>query len=361
MKTSKFLLFSMVFLLIASTAVIYRQLRFVEKIDIGFDKEVLFYLPINKNIKDQKKAFQEELIKHPAIENVSYSYGSYRTSNERWGLEYNDENITLHIEAVDKNYISTLGLDIISGRDFRCAGDLRNVIINERASEKYFGPDPIGIRIESMGEKAEIVGVVKNFSFNSLHSEIEPIALIYRDDWASLCNIRVAGDNFSEALKHTERIWKDFCPDFPFDYHFVDNYYRNKYSKERGLGRLLILFSIASVIIACLGIFGLITFSVIKRAKEIGIRKVNGASTAMILKMLTMELSTIFLWSLIPAFIIIIIIMNRWLSGFAYHTNIPVWIYPVSTFIVWLVAILSTIGMTLQTANIQPSEVLRSN
>lgn len=347
--------------LIASTAIIYGQLKYIDNSDLGFDKEVLMYLDMNTDLNQHKEAFRNELLAYNGIENVSYSYASYRTHTERWGFEYNDKDALMHIEAVDKNYIETLGLDLIKGRNFRGSQDVEMMIVNEEACDRYFGNDPVGVRIESIGEKAEIVGVVKNYSFESFHNQIEPIALVYRERWLDLCNVRLSGAEVSGSIEHIESLWDKFCPDFPFEYHFVDALYESKYNEERNIGQLLIFFSLSSVVIACLGIFGLVTFSVMKRSREVGIRKVNGASTVELVKMLSSEITVIVLLSVIPAFLIIALVMSKWLSGFAYHINIPIIIYPLSALVVWIIAMLSTIGRTLKTARIQPSDVLRAN
>jgi len=346
--------------LIGCTWVIYSQLKYINDADLGFDKEVLVYMPVNSEILSRKDAFRSELLKSSGIENVSFSYASYRTSNERWGFDYDNRDALLHIEAVDENYIGTLGLNLIEGRNFRGPQDKGKMIINQAAMETYFGENPVGIRIESLREGTDIIGVIEDFRFLTFDREVEPIGLIYRPDWASLCNVRLEGKNAGMAINHMEDVWNSFCLDYPFEYHFVDKLYANRYTKEKNMAGLLAFFSLVSVLIAALGIYGLSVYSVMKRAKEVGIRKISGASLPEIIRSLTSELNRIVLLALLPAFVLIYLIMNRWLSGFAYHVSIPLWVYPAAALLVWFIATLATMGKTIKTARINPASVMRT-
>lgn len=345
--------------LIGSTLIIYRQLVFIDNADLGFDKDILVYMPVNREISDRKEVFRKELLKHPGIENVSYSYASYRTSNERWGFEYNDNNASLHMEGVDENYLSTLGLELISGRDFRGRQDTLAIIVNQEACRQYFGNNPEGTIIENLGGM-RIIGVVKDFRFLTFDREVEPIGLMYRPSWTSLCSIRLSAGEFTDALENMQKTWNQFCMEYPFEYHFVDKLYEERYRKHRSAGQLLIFFSVISVLIASLGIFGLASFTVSRRSREVGIRKVNGASIREVINVLASDINRIVLWTLIPASAVVFLLMSRWLSAFAYHVSMPLWAFPVAAITVWLVAILSTLGKTLRTAKINPAEVLRA-
>ena len=345
--------------LIACTLIIYRQLVFIDRADLGFDKDVLVYLPVNSEIKERKEVFREELLKQTGIGNVSYSYASYRTSNERWGFEYNDNDASLHMEAVDENYLSTLGLELMSGRDFRGRQDSLTIIVNQEACRQYFGSNPEGTIIESL-DGLEIIGVIKDFRFLTFDREVEPIGLMYRPGWTSLCNIRLSGEEFAGALKQIETVWSRFCTEYPFEYHFVDKLYEERYSKYKNTGRLLVFFSIVSVLIASLGIFGLASFTVSRRSREVGIRKVNGASIREVVNVLVSDINMMVLWTVIPASLVVYIIMSRWLNSFAYHASLPFWVFPLASLAVWLIAILSTISKTVAIARTNPVEVLRS-
>ena len=344
--------------LIGSTIIIYKQLSYINNYDLGFDKEVLVYLPLNDEILNRKQAFREELLAHNGIDNVSYSYSSYRTSNERWTFEFNDNEAALHIENVDEYYLNTLGLELFSGRDFRGRQDSLTIIVNQEACKQYFGDNPEGTIIESLGGM-EIIGVVRDFRFLTFDREVEPIGLKYRPDRVSLCNIRLSGGEFTPALEHMEKTWNDFCLNYPFECHFVDKLYEDRYIKYRSAGRLLVLLSLITVVIAGLGIFGLASYTVSKRSKEVGIRKTNGASIPEIIMVLTGDINRIVLWCIIPASLLIYFIMSRWLNGFAYHISLPFFVFPLSVFSVWSIALISTIGKTIVLARINPVDVLR--
>lgn len=347
-------------IMLGCTIVIYTQLNYIKNADLGFDKEVLVFMRLNQDLKLHMEAFRDDLLSYTGIEGVSYSSSSYRVENERWGFKFNDREILLHIEGCDKDYISTLGLDIIEGRDFRGDQDDRMLIVNEEACRQYFGDNPVGTKVEGLGENTEIIGVVKDFRFLTFHSGVEPIGILYKINRLNLCSVRLTGSDLPGTIRYMQSVWQKYCPDYPFEYNFVDKLYESRYKKERSIGMLLIFFSVASVIIACLGIFGLVTFSVMKRSKEVGIRKANGASSLEILKMLSFEMSLTVLWAVIPSFAVITLIMKRWLSGFVFHTTLQFWIFPVSALVIWTVAMLATIGRTLKTSRIEPAEVLRS-
>ncbi len=346
--------------LIGCTWIIYSQLKYIHDSDLGFDKEILVYMPVNNEMRAHKKAFRTELLKHSSIENVSYSFASYRTSNERWSFEYEDREALLHIEAVDEHYIKTIGLNLVEGREFRGEQDQGKLIINQAAMRTYFGESPVGITIESLRDGTEIIGVIEDFRFLTFDKEVEPIGLFYRPEWSRLCNVRLSGSNISAALTHMGEVWKEFCHEYPFEYHFVDKLYEDRYMKEKNMAGLMAFFSLISVLIAALGVYGLSVFNVMKRAREIGIRKMTGASVSEVLKSLTSDLNKIILISIIPAFIIIYILMKQWLTGFAYHISISLWIYPLSALIVWAVSTLSTMIKTIKTAGINPVSVLRT-
>ncbi|TFH34955.1 MAG: FtsX-like permease family protein [Bacteroidia bacterium] len=346
--------------LFGSALVIYSQLMYINKADLGFDKEVLIYLPLNKEIRERHEVFRTELLEHAGIENVSYSYASYRTSNWRQGFSFNDQEVLLHLEGVDEFYLKTLGLELVSGRNFYGEQDDSKLIINEAAKRQYFGENAVGTRVEALGEKTEIIGIVKDFRFLTFDKDVEPIGLIYRPEWKAICNLRLTGNDFASAIKYAEKLWGEFCLEYPFEYHFVDQLYESRYKKYKSGGDLLIFFSVISILIAGLGIFGMASFSVTKRLKEVGIRKVNGASIPEVIMLLSTDIHRIVLWSTIPAFVGIYLFMNKWLSGFTYHIDMTLWVYPTAAILVWLVALLSTVSITLRAAKINPIEILRS-
>jgi len=346
--------------LIGCTAVIYKQLRYISDADLGFDKEALVFMYTNDEITGHSQAFKNELLKHSGIENVSYSYASYRTNNEKWGMDFQDERIQLHMEIVDDNYLETLGLKVIEGRNFRGEQDRGMLIINREAASSFFDENTLGTRLNGPDGTMEIVGVVEDFRFLTFDKMVEPMGMLYRSGGGSLCNVRLSGVDVNGALKHMENTWKQFCVEYPFDYHFVDRLYADRYSKEKNIAGLLGFFSIVSILIAALGIYGLSAFRVMKRAREVGVRKVTGASVTDVIRSLTSDLNMIFLVSVVPSFLLIFIVMSKWLSGFAYHVNIPLVVYPLSAAIVWLIAMLSTMGKTMKTARINPAEILRT-
>lgn len=342
-----------------STVTVFWQLHYIKNKDLGFTKDELLYISLNSDLRGKRELLYEEISRHTAVKSLSFSYASYRLSNERWGFDYEGEDIFNHIEVGDTAYLKTLGYRLREGRDFSPSDPDGTVIINEAAQRKYFGEDAVGKTVTSVGENAEIIGVVQDYNFQSLHSPVEPLMILKMPAWANILNIRFDTRETASLIRHIEKIWEELSPNFPFQYHFVDEMYERKYEKEKQAGVLFLILAFAAVLIACLGIFGLATFSARQRAHEVGVRKVNGSSEGQIIQMLTLEVTRLALFGAIPALLLAWYLMNRWLAGFAYHTHIPWWSVPVTLLLVWGVAWLTTLTRAISTARINPAEVLR--
>jgi len=212
-----------------------------------------------------------------------------------------------------------------------------------------------------MRGRTEILGVVKDYSFESFHNEIEPIAILFNPGWANYCNIRFERTDLIRVIDHIESVWDKFSPDHPFNYGFVDELFLSKYFKEIKMARLMGFFSVASILIAFLGIFGLITFTVGRRSHEVAIRKVNGASVSQIVRLLSSDITRTVLFAAVPSMILGSFLMIRWLSNFAYHISFPWWTLPFAFLTVWIISLSATNIRALKTARMDPAKVLRNN
>ncbi len=343
--------------LVIATFIVLIQMRYIQKKDLGFDKEQLIYLKMNSDIRKKQDAFKDELLKRTDIKNVSYSYGSYRVESEHWSNNDGEKSYACHIEFGDKDYLETLGIELIEGRNLsgNVKTDEDKFLINETAAREIFNGNAIGEKIFD----GEVIGVVKDYSFETLHKNIEPLAILLETNYSSMINIRIDSDNWTKVMNEIDGIWKDFSPNFPLEFNFVDKYLQAKYKKEIEFSRLFILFSIISILIACLGIIGLISFTIQRKSKEIGIRKVNGANAFRIILMLSSELNTLVIWSNVIAIPVTWYLMSKWLQGFAFHTELPYWVFIISFLIVLTITFIAISYQSYRASKLNPVDALR--
>jgi putative ABC transport system permease protein len=266
--------------------------------------------------------------------------------------------------SVDEDYINTMGLQLISGRNFskQMASDTAAVIVNEAFAEKFGQKDPLGkfIYRDSYGvQQFHIVGVVKNFHFESLRDKISPLALVYAPDNGAI-SIKVKTADLSGLMSQIENKWKRFSPNQQFSYSFMDQDFDTTYRSENRLGTLFISFSTLAILIACLGLFGLAAYAAEQRTKEIGIRKVLGASVSGIVGMLSMDFIKLVFISIVIASPLAWYFMNKWLQDFAYRTDLHWWILGIAGAIAVLIAFFTISFQSVKAALANPVKSLRS-
>jgi putative ABC transport system permease protein len=349
--------------LVAGTLVVHKQMKYVLEKDLGFNKDQLLYFEINNQIKSKNAVFKQEVMKLPGAEMMAYSYASYRTSTERWGDANGEKEYNVHIETCDIDYIETLGFKIVEGRGFEEGKNNKDkILINETCARQIFQDSAIGRKMFegwSNWEYLEVIGIIKDFSYTSAHSEIEPFGIVYKPKWASMASIKLNGININETIRDIHKIWRKISPDFPFEYKFVDEHFAQLYEKDKQFQKTFIFFALTSIIISCLGVFGLMVHNAQKRAKEIGLRKVNGATVLQIVKMLSFELSVIVIVSGIIAIPLSWAIMDKWLQEFAFRIDLSFIVFVVSIIIVWLVALTTISQQAIKIAHLNPADALR--
>jgi putative ABC transport system permease protein len=266
---------------------------------------------------------------------------------------------------VDQDYIPTLGIEIAEGRNFdlKRPSDSVNFILNETAIQKMNMEDPIGKGFTFWGMQGEIIGVVKDYNFGSLHKEIEPILLyITNPDFDKAYGyilIKLEGSNISKTLNDIERSWNEVCPAIPFDYNFLDEEYAKLYVTESRLRSLFALFAALSIFLSCLGLYGLSSFLAEKRTKEIGIRKAMGASSGQILSLFSWDAVKWVLFSNLIAWPIAWLYMNRWMKDFAYQAGVSVWIFFLSALMVLLISVITLSFQAQKVSRINPAVTLK--
>jgi putative ABC transport system permease protein len=342
--------------------------------DLGYDKDKIVTLPYYNELSDNYEAFYNELTKSAMIKNAARStlIPTNRLLNSAGppSIMKGDSLINSTVETkmvyADPEFFKTYNMMFAAGRDFDKAiktDDSLAFIVNEAAVDKY-GWKNAGEGIDKDfaygGTKGKLIGVVKDFHFESLHQQIVPIVFfqVQSGNYNDL-SVKIAGDNFQEGVAYLEKVWKEFLPKRPFDYQFLSDRYERLYQAEEKQSQLFTIFSGLAIFIACLGLFGLATFNTLQRVKEIGIRKVLGASVPNILRLLSTEVVTLILMASVIAWPITWFIMRKWLDSFAYHIDMSLVVYFVAAFVAVLIALI-TVGMqTIKAAMTNPANTLR--
>ena len=349
--------------LIIATVVVFKQLDYVRTKDLGFNKEriVHYFADIPTAQKDLLK---QRLGKHPNVTAVSYGNTLPGLVNMTQGFQTKEDSYGFHSLPVDPEFFDLFEMEIVKGRNFFEKGEMdmeKAYIVNEEAARLIGEEQIIGkpFRLWSRDEMGQIVGVVKNFHFRSLHHKIEPLVMYYRPEWCPRMFVKVKNEKLGSTIDEIRATTLDLVPDLVFNYRFVDESFDRMYKKEERYGRLFGYFALVAIFIASLGLFGLALFSTNQRFKEISIRKVFGSSAGQVLGLLTKEFSR---WVLVANLIgwpIAWYFMDAWLQDFAYRTTLSWFVFAAGLVISLLIALFTVLFQSYRAANANPAEVLR--
>lgn len=363
--------------LIFGAIVIWEQLGFLKKQNLGFNKEHQLVLPLTlgfKNTETNYTALKNELTKMPQVRAVSSASAYPGIPNLNDLLFYAEgksvqDFVDIHLAAIEHDYVSTLGLELQYGRTFSSdiRADSQSIILNMSAV-KQLGYDPataIGKKINYDFARFKgyfnIVGIVKDFNYESLHTEIKPYGFtttFFGNRFGYLiANLKT--DDYAATLAGIEKIWKKTIPDAPFNYSFLDQDFQNHYEKDRLTSRIVLTFTVITILIACLGLFGLAAFSAEQRTREIGIRKVLGASVTNITRLLSKDFLKLVVIALVIASPLSWFIMNKWLQNFAYKTDITWWMFAAAGFVAVIIALATVSFQSIKAAVANPIKSLR--
>lgn len=358
--------------LIIGALVVYRQLHFVQNKKLGFDKEQVLVLNDAYALGDNVQAFKERILQNPAVEQATVTgflpVPSYRNSTSYFkGNSATQENtILLNNWYVDHEYFETFDMEIADGRAFSrdFPSDSLSVILNEKATEFWQGEDPIGKYITEYDDSDQlvsykIIGVVENFHYESLRNRIQPLALFLGRSNGAI-SMRLRTDDVAGFIGFLQKTWDDMAPGQPFAYNFLDDRFDQMYRAEQRIGRIISSFTILAIFIACIGLFGLATFAAQQRTKEIGIRKVLGASLTRLVGMLTKDFLSLVGVSLLIAIPLAWLGMRKWLENFAYSTPLDWWIFALAGVVALLIAFLTVSFQSIRAALANPVNSLRN-
>jgi len=365
--------FSISIILIVGTLIIFKQIDFMINKDMGFNKDQLLVINRAGVLGNQVKTFKAELLNIPGILNVSASTAapSHNNNGNGYTIEGRDqESFLLETNWVDYDYFDTYDITLKSGRlfDREFPTDQEACIVNFSAVQNFSLDKPFETRFNISNDDPEaekrympIIGVVEDFHFRSLHSKIEPYIFRFKDEdinWGYI-TIRLSGNSQKNTLKEIENKWNNFTSNEPIQYFFMDESLRTLYNEEQQNAKLSIVFTILAIIIAALGLFGLTSFTVEQRTKEIGIRKALGATVINIFYIISKEIIVLVAISTILAWPIIYFVSNNWLQNYQYKITLNVLDFLIGFIIALAIAVLTISYRTIKSAKRNPSESLR--
>ncbi len=364
--------FTISIVIIIGSIIVYRQLNYVTKKDIGFNKENLIVIRRCDLFFRQREAFRDQLLQIPGVENVGFSRAVPGTTfnNNAFLLDDDPEKKTYLINQtqVSFDFAQALGVELAAGRFFsrEYGEDLTAILINEAAVRSLGLTDPVGKYIlQPQGpqqfQRLKIIGVMKDFNIKSMHTPIEPVCFTVLGNFGGdqFATVRLSGNDVPETLKTIEQKWQTFTANQPFQYDFFTDLWNNLYSSEMKTGKIFILFSVLAIFIACLGLLGLITYITNKRTREIGIRKTYGASVQVVIRLLSREVVYLILISSLFAYPIAYFGSKYWLEGFASKVKVSPLIYIIATLAALAIGWLSIFYQTKKAAGYSPADALR--
>ena len=357
--------FALSILLIIGTLIVYKQLRYILNKDLGLDRENVVFIEMEEELMENRDVYKHELGQLPGVAAVSFSSGNpldygMSTGGAEWDGKNPDENIEIYVMTVDEHFIPSMRIDLSAGRNFSTdfATDTNNYIINEVAARIMEYENPINQNLKVWGREGKIVGLIKDFHMDSMFDPIEPLIIRYDPSGTRMAFIRTQG-NIKSALEEIEGVTLTHSPSFPFRYEFLDDSFEEVYRNEKTLSQLAKIFAIISILISCLGLLGLASFSASQRSKEIGIRKVLGAKVSQLVLMLSKDYARLIALAFVIAVPIGYLTMQGWLSNFSFRTDMNAGVFIAAGILVFMVGTMVVSLRSYQASVISPVKTLR--
>ncbi|MFC2169553.1 ABC transporter permease [Acidobacteriota bacterium] len=359
--------FSLSILLIIGTTVVYKQLNYMKNKKLGWDKEHLLYVSLRADIRKSYEALKKELINDSRILGATgvfqlpgYNFGN--SGGADWEGKDPTQKVLIGINVVDFDFIETLKIEMAEGRSFSSEfpSDLSgSFVINEELAKIIGKKLVIGERFSFVGIKGPIIGVMKNFHYQPVRNKIEPLAVCVDPEKINYMLVRIPSQRIPDSLSHIENIWQRVIPNYPFEYRFLDEAFDRMYRTEENMGALLKYFAFLAVFIACLGLFGLASFTAEQRTKELGIRKVLGARVSQLTMLLCREFFLLVLLANGIAWPVAYFVMKNWLQNYAYAASPGLISFAAALVAGLAVAILSVSFQAIKAAMANPADSLR--
>lgn len=369
--------FSCAIFLIISTLFASKQVRFMQEKDLGFSHEQVVTIPFGQRFNSRYKTLKQELLSSSLVENVT-------ASGQRLGNNLHQTSATYHGNGpvrelstsqvvVDPDFLDVYQIELIAGRNFTDseADNGKTYLINESLANELLKNEGEGENFESlvgrqfgfsgMDSAASIVGVVKDFNFNSLHHKIETLMIFNQKNWGyAELSVKISGDRVPEALAQIEAVWNSQIPEREFEYKFLDDHFTELYRADQTVNNIVGMLTLLSILISCLGLFGLVSFTLDQRVKEIGIRKVLGASVGTVVAILSKDFIKLVLIALLIAIPISWYVVDQWIQDFAYRIAIDWWVFGVAGLLAILIALATVSSQAFKAALMNPVKSLKS-
>jgi putative ABC transport system permease protein len=361
--------FTISIILIIGTVIVYTQLNYMRSQDLGFNKDQTMVIDTNQD--KNKDAFKESLSSVPGVLSTSFSStvpgdGNSTAYSKVENKSGDMQTASLDIYFVDFSYINQYKMKIVAGRGFSKdfgTDTTQAMVINESAAKLlgYNSPEQaIGKKFDQWGRQGKIIGVVKDFHYQALQEPIKPLTMRIEPGGYQLLSIKIAGNNLPSTIKAIQSKWDQIIPNRPFDYTFLDESFDKQYRAEDRFGNLFFYFAILAIFISCLGLLGLASYSTIQRTKEIGVRKVLGASVPDIINLLSKEFLKLVLVAFIIASPVAWLFMNKWLRDFAYRTSLAWWMFLFAGIAAIIIAFVTISFQAIKAAVANPVKSLRT-
>ncbi|HWB91014.1 MAG TPA: ABC transporter permease [Puia sp.] len=358
-------------ILIIGTIVVSGQVNYVQSMDLGYDRDNLVYIPLDGDLPAKYKPFREAALRLPGVVDVSrVNQDPTDIENGTLGVDWDGKDPNTRIMftnmAAGYNIVRTMKLKLVKGREFSAdyPTDTAGYMLNEEALRRIGYKDPIGRRLTFWGKKGTIIGVVRDFHFNSLHDPILPLVIRYGEDGKEVAYgdivVRIQGSQMRSTLRGLEQVCHELNPRFPFTYQFADDEYRDLYKSESIVHNLANCFAALAIFVCCLGLLGLAMFTAEQRTKEFGIRKVLGAKAMTLFSLLSRDFLVLVLIAFLVASPVAWWAMNQWLENFAYHIPLRWWVFLMAGMLALLIALITVSFQAFKVAIANPVKSLRS-
>jgi putative ABC transport system permease protein len=358
--------FTISILLIVSTAIIYKQIRFFQNKRLGFDREQVIVVKNARMLGNQRQSFKQSLADLSQISSVTGTSVLPGIDYNNWAVDPEGLEVsTLDVILCDPSFDETLKIEMVEGRFFSAGHSLDDttIILNKAAAQHFGWNEPLGKKIQINDRVCSVIGIIEDFHYRSLHTKIDKLGLLLNSDKFRSNERYIAArfdtHNVRETVKQIKNIWTDFAPNTDFEYVFLDDEYDRLYRNEQRTGNLSLLFSMLTIMISALGMFGLASFASEQRTKEIGIRKVLGASVPDVLFLFSREFLKWVLISNLLAWPIAYFLMQKWLQNFAYRTPLGIGIFFLAALISLFITVTSVFYQSMKSALSNPVKSLR--
>lgn len=358
--------FSVSVLLIILTMVAYRQMHLIRNAELGFSREQIVHIQVNDQLRESHKNFKERVLQDPRILNVTYASAPphflFNVNDFEWEGMDRDKEVEMEFLYVDHDYAETFDLEIVQGRDFseEYPTDATEAYLVNESAVRFMGmTDPVGKRVSLAGREGRIIGVVKNFNHKPLIFDISPMVMGIRPSWYYDLLVKISPEDIPGSLAYIEKVFKEVSPAFPFEYHFLDDFFEMIYVPLKIMNKIFNSFTFLAVFISCLGLFGLASLLLEQRKKEIGIRKILGASTAGVMFLISKKFLKIILIANLIAVPLAYLATKMFLNLFVSRTKLDAGVVLVTVAFTFVAALITISYQVIKTALADPIDALR--